>query len=332
MALPEPLLRRIAGPPHRSDRGVPLDLQAQVLLALTARIRRPPAGQSPRRARAEMEWNTRVVGGPPPTVADVREGTLPGPAGPVSYRLYRPRTVGGPLPVLVYFHGGGWAIGSLDTHDVPCRILALEADCAVLSVDYRLAPEHRYPAAREDAVAAYQWTRAHGAGLGLDPRRVAVGGDSAGGNLAALVCLEARRERLPLPDFQLLIYPGVDLSRSHASHRTFSEGYILDDATMEWFLDQYVPTRGPVRDPRCSPLFEPHLGGLPPALVVTAGFDPLRDEGEAYARKLEQAGTPARLVCEEALIHGFVNMLGVIRAADRAVRQLAHPLRQALHP
>jgi acetyl esterase len=332
MGLPAPLLRRLVGPPPYSDRGVALDLQTHALLALTGRIRRHTAQQTPRQARAEMEWNTRVVGGPPPAVADVHDGTLPGPAGPIPYRLYRPRSDGPPPGLLVYFHGGGWVIGSLDTHDAACRSLALEGDCGVLSVDYRLAPEHPYFAARDDAMAAYHWAREHAADFGFEAGRIAVGGDSAGGNLAALVCLEARREGLPQPAFQLLIYPAVDLTRSCPSQRIFAEGYLLDDATMEWFLDHYVPTRQPVRDPRCSPLFESNLGGLSPALVVTAGFDPLRDEGEAYARRLDQAGTPAHLVCEGALIHGFLNMGGVIRAADAARRRASQHLRDALRP
>jgi acetyl esterase len=330
--LPEPVMRRLVGPPRRSDRGTPLDLQTQAMLGLSERIRRSPAGQSPRRARAEMEWNSRLVAAPPPPLAEVRDGTLPGPAGPLGYRLYRPRATRGPVPLLVYFHGGGWVIGSLDTHDAPCRMLAAEAHCGVLSVDYRLAPEHRYPAAREDAVAAHRWAREQAAALGFDPERIAVGGDSAGGNLATLVCLEARHRGDPPPAFQLLIYPGTDLTRSCPSHRTFAEGYFLDDATMQWFLDHYLQSPDDARDPRCSPLFERDLGGLAPGLVVTAGFDPLRDEGEAYAARLREAGTPVELHCEETLIHGFFNMGGVIRAADAACRWTAHRLRQALHP
>lgn len=329
--LPDGLLRRVAGPPRQSDRGSLLDLQVQAMLAMSQPIRRPMGSGSVRRARAEMEWQSRLAAPALPTLAKVEDGALPGPEGPVAYRLYVPRVAPEPLPLVVFFHGGGWVVGSLQTHDAPCRMLAVEADCNVLSIDYRLAPEHPYPAGRQDAVAAYRWALANAGRLGADPERVAVAGDSAGGNLAALVCLEARRAGEQLPTLQLLIYPGTDLTRSCPSHRLFAEGLFLDDESMEWFLSHYLRNREDARDPRCSPLFEGDLSGLPRAQVVTAGFDPLRDEGEAYANKLEEAGVPVELRCEERLVHGFFNMGGLIRAADAASRAVAHRLRSALH-
>ncbi|MFW6066808.1 MAG: alpha/beta hydrolase fold domain-containing protein [Myxococcota bacterium] len=329
LALPAPLLRRMAGTPRVSDRGVPLDLQTQAMLVVTEPIRRPPKGRSPRRARAETDWQARVVGRAVPC-ARVEEGTLPGAAGPLPYRVYVPHGEEAPWPLLVYYHGGGWVIGSLDSHDAVCRLLAVEGRCVVLSVEYRLAPEHRFPAAIEDAVAAYRWARRHAASLRADPERVAVGGDSAGGNLAAQVCLEERRASRRMPDLQVLIYPGTDLTRACPSHRTFAEGYYLDQETMDWFLDHYLADPAQARDPRCSPLFEPDLSKLPPAHVITAGFDPLRDEGEAYAHKLEQAGVAVDLRCEEALIHGFANMNGIIDAADAACRSVGRRLGDAL--
>jgi acetyl esterase len=330
LAVPEPVLSRLSGAPRYSDRGVALDLQTQVMLAVTSVARRSPAKQTPQRARAEMRWQTRLVAGPLRPVHEVVDGALPGPAGPLPYRLYRPGPGGASMPVLVFFHGGGFVQGDLETHDAACRELAMEAGCAVISVDYRLAPEHPYPAAREDAVAAYRWVRAHAGELGVDARRIAVGGDSAGGNLATLVCLEARRAGDPPPVFQLLVYPATDLTRSCPSHQTFAEGYLLDAATMDWFLKHYLTSPEDATDPRCSPLFEGELGGLPPAMVVTAGFDPLRDEGEAYAHELRKAGTQVELVCEEGLIHGFLNMGAIIRPAQAAVRRVAQSLRRAL--
>lgn len=332
LGLPAPVLRRLAGPERRSDRGAVLDLQLQIMLALREPIRRPPTNRSPERVRAETEWQSRLVRRAPPICARVDEGSLPGPAGRMRYRRYVPRHASSPLPLLVYYHGGGFVIGSLDSHDDGCRWLAVEADCVVLSIDYRLAPEHPFPAAVHDAVAAYRWARAHARELQADPERVVVGGDSAGGNLSAEVCLETKRRGERMPERQLLIYPATDLTRSCPSHRTFSEGYFLDDETMGWFLANYLPRPEDARDPVASPLFVDDLSGLPPAHVITAGFDPLRDEGEAYADRLRDAGVPVDLQREEALIHGFFNMGGVSRAAAAASRSVAHRLHSSLRP
>jgi acetyl esterase len=272
----------------------------------------------------------------PPEVADVRALRADGPHGAIALRLYRPLGAAPDalLPVLVYFHGGGWVVGDLDTHDTLCRELANGAGCAVVAVDYRLAPEHRFPAAVDDCIAATRWVHAHAGEWRLDPTRLAVGGDSAGGNLAAVVAIAAR-DHLPrgaaaLPiAFQLLIYPVTDQHRSSASHASNGEGYLLTSATMAWFSDHYLPEQTQYDDWRASPLLLPDLAGLPPALVLTAGYDPLRDEGAAYADRLSAAGNRASLVCFERAVHGFILMGRVLDESRSAVDLCAAELRRA---
>ena len=267
----------------------------------------------------------------PPEVAEVRALTASGPHGPIALRLYRPLgTSAAPLPALVYFHGGGWVIGDLDTHDTLCRELANGSGCAVVAVDYRMGPEHRFPAAVDDALAATRWVHAQGAAIGIDPQRLAVGGDSAGGNLAAVVALAARDAGdLPLR-FQLLIYPATDMRRGAASHERNGDGYLLTRDTITYFHDHYIDDAAHDADWRASPLLHADLAGLPPALVLTAGFDPLRDEGIAYAQSLTQAGNRAALVSFERQIHGFITMGRVIDEANVAVELCAAQLRRAL--
>jgi acetyl esterase len=264
-----------------------------------------------------------------PAVAAVTE--LGG--GPVAMRHYRPAgsAPGTVLPVLVYFHGGGWVIGDLDTHDVLCRELSNGSGCAVVSVQYRLAPEHAFPAAPDDCIAATRWVRAHAAALGIDPGRIAVGGDSAGGNLAAVVALAERDAGTPLA-FQLLIYPAVDQRRGQASHTTNAEGYLLTRDSIRYYHDHYLGDGAQDSDWRASPLLAADLSRLPPAFVLTAGFDPLRDEGLEYAVALTAAGTPASYVCWERQIHGFITMGRLISEANSAVLQCAAEIRRALHP
>jgi acetyl esterase len=265
----------------------------------------------------------------PPTLAAVTE--LAG--GPVPMRHYRPAgsAPGAVLPVLVYFHGGGWVIGDLDTHDVLCRQLANASGCAVVAVHYRLAPEHRFPAAPDDCVAATRWVRAHAEALGIDAARIAVGGDSAGGNLAAVVAIAERDAGTPLA-FQLLIYPAVDQRHGQASYTTNGEGYLLTRDSIRYYHDHYLGDRSQDGDWRASPLLAADLSRLPPALVLTAGYDPLRDEGLQYAQALSAAGTPASYVCWERQVHGFITMSRVISEAVGAVTQCAAELRRALHP
>jgi acetyl esterase len=264
----------------------------------------------------------------PPPIDTVRALTAEGPHGPIPLRLYRHGEGSSQRPVLVYFHGGGWVIGDLDTHDTLCRQLALASGCVVVSVDYRMGPEHPFPAAVDDACAATRWVAAQAAALGLDATRLAVGGDSAGGNLAAVVSLALRGE-LPLA-FQLLIYPATDQHRTHESHRRNAQGYLLTADTMTWFHDHYITDPAHDDDWRASPLRHPDLSRLPPALVLTAGYDPLRDEGMAYAQRLSESGVWATLVSFERQIHGFMPMGRVIDEANEAVALCADALKRAL--
>jgi len=253
-------------------------------------------------------------------------------AGEVPLRLVRPAGTQAAqvLPVLVYFHGGGWTIGDLDTHDVLCRQLAQAAGAAVVSVDYRLGPEHRFPAAVDDCVAATRWVREQAAALGVDASRLAVGGDSAGGNLAAVVCLALREAGEPLPAFQLLIYPATDMRAVAPSHESNGRGYLLTRDSIAYYTGHYLGEDVALRsDWRASPLLASDHRGLPPALVLTAGFDPLRDEGLQYANALSAAGVPAQYLCFERQIHGFITMGRVLDEANLAVQVCAAALRRA---
>jgi len=233
------------------------------------------------------------------------------------------------LPALVYFHGGGWVLGGIDSHDRLCRVIADDAGCVVVSVDYRLAPESKFPAAVVDARTAYTWVVSQAAALGIDARRIAIGGDSAGGNLAAVVTLAGVAGQCPLPAYQLLIYPVTDLACDTRSYDQFADGYFLTRSLMLWFREQYLPSIRDHVDPLASPLRADVRKPLPPALVITAGFDPLVDEGLAYARKMRTAGTEVTYRCHEGLIHGFVSMTGAIPAARAALAEATTGLRLA---
>jgi acetyl esterase len=244
----------------------------------------------------------------PPDIAAVENRAIPGPDGApdIPVRIYRPRVDAEPLPVIVFFHGGGWTICNLDTHEITCRNLANGADAIVVSVDYRLAPEHRFPAALEDSYAALRWAHDHADELRGDAARIAVAGDSAGGNLAAAVPLVARDRGGPTIAFQLLIYPALERSFDTASYRENATGYFLTTAQMKWFWDQYVgDDLAAAAHPYASPLLAADLTGLPPAHIVTAEFDPLRDEGEAYGRRLAEAGVPVDVRRYDGMFHGF---------------------------
>ncbi len=255
---------------------------------------------------------------------------IPGPAGAIPARLYTPsNSAAGPSPLFVYFHGGGWVIGDLDTHDSTARFLAANAELPVLSVDYRLAPEHPFPAAVDDALAAFRWATANAGDLGVDPNRVAVGGDSAGGNLAAVTSLLARDDGGTTPAMQLLIYPVADFTGGD-SRRLFANGFLLTAGDMDWFDHNYLPNEEDGSDPRVSVLRAENLSGLAPAYVATAGFDPLRDEGEAYAKRMREAGTHVALRRHSGLIHGFANMTAVSRSARAAMSEAAGALRMGL--
>jgi acetyl esterase len=269
-----------------------------------------------------------------PAVAEVRDIAADcGLARAVPLRSYRPAgsAADAILPVLVYFHGGGWTIGDLDTHDVLCRELANGAGCAVVAVDYRMGPEARFPAAVDDCIAATRWVQAHAGELKVDAGRLAVGGDSAGGNLAAVVCILARDAGgVPPIAFQLLVYPATDMRAGTPSHQTNGDGYLLTRETIKYFHDHYIDDVRHDLDWRASPLLAPDLSNLPPAFVLTAGYDPLRDEGLAYSQRLTEAGNRVAHVCFERQIHGFITMGRVLDEANAAVAICAGEVRRAL--
>ena len=309
---------------------MPLDPQARALLDQMEAMGMPPLDALPvPEARAAIMALAATAGEPEP-VARVENRTVPGPQGDIPVRIYVPAAVG-PLPLLVYYHGGGWVIGNLDTHDGVCRQLANAVGCVVVSVDYRLAPEHPFPAAAEDAYAALRWVAANAASLGGDPARVAVGGDSAGGNLSAVVSLMARDRSGPRLAYQLLIYPVVDApgEGGRASYRDNAEGYFLTASSMHWFWNHYHQGNVGQRDPYACPLRARDLRGLPPALVITAEFDPLRDEGEEYAARLRDADVPVKLSRYDGMVHGFFGMTGLLDRARDAVTEAAAALRAA---
>ncbi len=304
-----------------------LDPDAERVLELVRLSGRPPFEEvSPEEAREFFLGARKLFSPEPEPIAEVRD--VAPPRAPVPLRLYRPRE--GVLPALVFFHGGGWVVGNLDGYEWLCRHLANAAECAVVSIDYRLAPEHKFPAAVDDAWAATRFVDEEAATFGIDRERLAVGGDSAGGNLAAAVSLIARDQEAPKLRFQLLIYPALDLGMKQDSVRRFAEGYLLTRATMSWFIDHYLRSAGDAEDPRASPLFASNLEGLPPAYVLTAGFDPLQDEGDAYVRRLAAHGVAVRHRHYEGQIHGFVTMGKVIRAAGPALDEAAAALASAL--
>ena len=309
-----------------------LDPQAANVIDLVVRSGRPPYHQlTPKEAR-QMFRETRPASTPPaPQIGAVRDLLAEGVQA-IPLRVYRPAGVADSrrLPVLVYFHGGGWVIGDLETHDVLCRQLTAEAGVSVIAVDYRVAPEHKFPAAVDDAWAATRWIAAHAAELSVDADRLAVGGDSAGGNLAAVVALLARDAGGPRIALQILLYPVTDLASESQSYADLADGYMLTRDSMSWFRAHYLTKENDAADWRVSPLRARSLAGLPPALVVTAGYDPLRDEGEAYARRLREAGVSVDAVSFGGMIHGFVPMGRLIDAAFRGIGLIAGSLRQAL--
>lgn len=267
----------------------------------------------------------------PHAVHEVYDRTVPGPAGPVPVRVYRPSEATG-LPVVVWFHGGGWVIGGLDSHDHLCRLLCDDAGCVVVSVDYRLAPEHPFPAAVEDCVAAYGWVAANATEVGGDPGRVAVGGDSAGGNLAAVVALTRRDAGDPPPRAQVLVYPVTDHEFDSPSMHENATGYFLEREHMRWFFGHYLRTPADADDWRVSPLRAPDLSGVAPAIVVTAEYDPLRDQGEAYGARLRAAGVDTEIVRGEGLFHGFFGLHPIVEPGREPWERVVAFLARALGP
>ncbi len=331
--LPPRLQRRLFGPPPSLDgQTLASDIQALIKLAEIAGDTSFTGGLPPAEARAHNRRGAAATTAQPPIpMARVEAVEVPGQAGPIPARFYVPGGLpAGPPPLLVFFHAGGWVIGDLDTHDGVCRFLAAAAGTAVLSVDYRLAPEHPFPAAVEDAWAGFAWAVANAAELGIDPARIAVGGDSAGGNLAAVVSLLARAGGGAMPAMQLLIYPPTDSAGDLPSRQLFSTGFMLTKGDMDNFERHYLPPGTDPTDPRVSILLAPELSGLPPAYVATAGFDPLRDEGEAYALRMREAGVQVALRRHPGLIHGFANLTAVSRSSRGAMLEAAGALRMGL--
>jgi acetyl esterase len=322
--LPPGLQARLSGRAPVHIDGDTLAPEVQLTLAVLERRREPrPETLSPAEARQVRRRLAAVYGGKPVTVGVVRELELDASV-PLRARHYAPAEAGGPHPLLVYYHGGGFTYGDLDTHDGVCRILCRHAGAHILAVDYRLAPEHQFPAAVDDARAALRWAYANAIQLGADPRRIGVGGDSAGGNLAAVISQLAARDGGPAPVLQLLIYPATDFTSRRRSRQLFGEGFLLTNAEMDWFETNYLgAARAHASDPRASPLLAEDLSGLAPAFVVTASFDPLRDEGEEYAKALRDAGTPATLRRFPGFTHAFIGAAGVSRTCRDALIEIA---------
>ncbi|WP_069804426.1 alpha/beta hydrolase [Thermogemmatispora onikobensis] len=307
---------------------MPLDPSLRAYLDGLAAMNVPPiSALKPQVAREAIAAQLATAQVKEP-VAHVEDRRIPGPAGEIPIRVYRPAGAG-PFPLLVFFHGGGWVICNLDTHDGLCRSLANGAGCVVVSVDYRLAPEHKFPAAPEDCYAATRWVAEHAAELNGDARRLAVGGDSAGGNLTAVVTHLAREQGGPPLVFQLLIYPATDFTADTPSRRENGQGYNLTLDDMLWFANQYLNSPEEVRNPLVSPMLREDLRGLPPALVITAEYDPLRDEGERYGERLREAGVPVTIHRYEGMIHGFLTPPIPLRQAQDAIAECCQALRQA---
>ena len=309
--LPTPLKRLLSGGRAITIDGNTLDASLQVMLASQRLmgIGGLVVNDDPIVTRTANGALTRTLDQADVRVAEARSVSIPGAGGTIGARHYRPPGAAAGAPLLVFYHGGGFVMGDLESHDAACRLICRDAGVHVLAVDYRLAPEHPAPAAVEDAYATYRWAREHAAGLGADPRRVAVGGDSAGGCLAAVVTVLARDAGDPLPALQWLIYPVTDMRGGSRSRSLFGDGFLLSKHDMDWFQDTYLQNSGlDVTDPRVSPLLTEDLTGLSPALVVTAGFDPLRDEGEQYADRLRAAGVAVDHRKMGSMVHAFLNL------------------------
>jgi len=319
----------IAGPPIRID-GNELALDAQLLLKLLRLTEVALSDSSVAEARRNVEDTSPVAAGQVIPGVRVRDLRIPTDAAPIPARLYTPDGLADGSPLLVYYHGGGFVVGSVNSHDNTCRLLASSAGVRVLSVDYRLGPEDPFPAAPADAFAAFSYAARHAEELGADPSAIAVGGDSAGGNLAAVTSYQALRAGGPMPAFQLLFYPAVDWTRRTRSRDLFGDGFFLTDEDIEWFRARYFADPEGYSDPLASPLLAEDLRGMPPTYLATAGFDPLRDEGAVYADRLREVGVPVAYHCHTDLIHGFVNFIGIGRRFREAVAEAAGALRTGL--
>ena len=329
-ALPAGVRHRLAGRPIVVD-GERLDPDLQLLLRLERLTTAGTPATPVARRREHLDTATALVGGRPSTGVADRALVIPaaGEQPPIAARLYIPDGLPPGSPLLVYLHGGGWVTGSLNSHDAVCRFLAESSDVRVLAVEYRLAPEHPFPAAVHDAVTAFRYARTNAAALGADPGAVALGGDSAGANLAAVTAHLAARAAEPVPDYLLLFYPPCDAVNRATSRDLFADGFLLTDADIVWFRDRYIPDVGDQGDPRASILLADDLTGMPPTYLVTAGFDPIRDEGERFGARLAQAQVPVVVRRQPDMVHGFVNMIGVSARCREAVAEAALALHDA---
>jgi len=309
---------------------VPLDPTFQIMLDSLGGVDAPDLADLTIDEARSLSDGLGALDGSPEPVDHVEDRTIPGPGGDITVRVYRPEGDGSIPGILLWFHGGGWVLGDLDSTDGMARKLANGSDAVVVSVAYRLAPEHQFPAGLDDCWTALQWVSEHGDELGGDPTRLAVSGDSAGGNLAALVAIKARDAGGPTLRHQVLVYPITDLTMSSASMDENGRGYMLTKRSMQWFTDFYLGPHGDAKDPMASPLYADDLTGLAPATVITAGYDPLRDEGEAYAEALGQAGVPTHVERYDTMIHGFMSMASISPVADRALDDVGAIVRSAL--
>jgi len=331
MHLPEPLAALwLAGRRRRSGARV-MNPKAQLVSDFIVSVRVPGYVPTPTEARAQMRAMVEALERPHPLLARKEEMTIPGPAGWLPARLYAPRQVGGPpLPIVVFYHGGGWIQGDLDTHDALCGKLAARGECIVIAIDYRLAPEHKFPAAVDDCLAAFRWVVQHAIALGGEPERVAVAGDSAGGNLSAVVSQVQAAAGGPMPAAQVLIYPATDLHSQSPSHEEMKADAVIPRERIRFYLDWYLRGEADKDDPRGSPALAADLAGQPPAYVVTCGFDPLRDEGREYAERLAAAGVATVHREWPGEIHAFTILTAVIPEGDACIGEIAEWLKRTL--
>ena len=327
LSLPSPILRALSGGGVVYKGGRTLDPRFQ-FFAHAARKLPPMSSLSPAEAVAGSARGLAAVQGPLEPGVRTESLSIEGPNGPIPCRAYRPELQDAGAPLIVYAHMGGGVIGDLETCHAFCSILARICRTAVISVDYRLAPDHKFPVGLEDVLAAYRWARDNTARFGAAPVPPAIGGDSMGGNFSAIVAQEMKRKGEPQPAVQILIYPAVDVASETPSMTTYADAYPLTRATMDWFMGHYMPADADPADPRLSPDKTADLSGLAPAVIATAGFDPLVDQGEAYAKRLQAAGAPVAYRCYDSLAHGFTAFTGAIPAADAACREIAGLVRE----
>jgi acetyl esterase len=307
-----------------------MDPKAQIVGEFVNSIRVPGYFPPLPELRQQLRTVVTLMDAPAPRLPRVDDIRIPGPAGAIPARVYAPSAGGASLPAVVYFHGGGWVQGDLETHHGLCARLAKHAGALVVAIDYRLAPEHKFPAAVEDCLAAYRWLRTRGREVGADPARVAVAGDSAGGNLSAVVSQLAASGGTPVPTCQALIYPALDFSLDTDSHRELADGHVIPRDRILWYMEQYLRSEADKADQRASPLRAPSLAGQPPTLIVTAGFDPLRDEGRAYADRLREAGVDVVYREYTGQIHAFVSLTKAIPQGMACTLEIAEYLRRRL--